>query len=236
MKQTIEGNNCTPNSFATNLNLLSQAGRCSLAASPMATSSGSESIPSFTACPCWQRGADGQRKPFQRQTQRCSSALPGVRVPRQTRRCLAKQAGSAAARGKGTSPSSSLGKVSCAICCLTSSCLDSLCSPSVGVHERFGRLYVLGGCCSPGREHGRELTLGFNLPSCARQGALSAAPGPSRSVMRGFHGSPLGQGKPNGSLCLFLLLLPCPAASRRTDVLSNRSLRSCSLTQCLLQN
>lgn len=143
----------------------------------------------------------------------------GVRVPRQTRRCLAKQAGSAAARGKGTSPSSSLGKVSCAICCLTSCCLDSLCSPSAGAHERFGRLYVLGGCCS----------LGLNLPSSARRGALSAAPGPSRSVMRDFHGSPLGQGKPNGSLCLFLLLLPCPAASRRTDVLSNRSLRSCSL-------
>lgn len=81
----------------------------------------------------------------------------------------------------------------------------------------------------PGREHGRELTPGFNLPSSARPGALSAAPGPSGSVMQDFHGSPLGQGKPNGSLCLFLLLLPCPAASRRTDVLSNRSLRSCSL-------
>lgn len=82
---------------------------------------------------------------------------------------------------------------------------------------------------SLGREHGRELTPGFNLPSSARRGALSAAPGPSRSVMRDFHGSPLGQGKPNGLLCLFQLLLPCPAASRRTDVPSNRSLRSCSL-------
>jgi len=100
--------------------------------------------------------------------------------PLAAQRCPAPRARSAAAPGEGTSPSASLGNVSCAICCLTSSCLDSLCSLSTGAHERFGRRDVLGGCF-PLRAvggDGRKLTLGFNLVRWQSGRALSAAPSP----------------------------------------------------------
>lgn len=109
---------------------------------------------------------------------RCHSTLGAG--PLAVQRCPAPRARSAAAPGEGTSPSASLGNVSCAICCLTSSCLDSLCSPSAGAHERFGRRDVLRGCF-PLRAvggNGRKLTLGFSLVRWQRGRALSAAPSP----------------------------------------------------------